>query len=96
VPDHPFREVVFPNVQPEPSLAQFEAIPSSPITSHTRKQMTKIKHQLQPHCEHSAKILPMRKVTYFVVITEQTDDTISILKALITRSNALTGCYQVG
>jgi len=22
VPDHPFREVVFPNVHPEPSLAQ--------------------------------------------------------------------------
>ena len=32
----PFREVVFPNVQPEPSLVQLEAIPSSPITSHTR------------------------------------------------------------
>ena len=32
MPDHPFREVVFPNVQPEPSLAQLEAIPSSPIT----------------------------------------------------------------
>jgi len=26
VPDHPFREVVFPNVQPEPSLAQLEVI----------------------------------------------------------------------
>ena len=38
VPDHPFREVVFPNVQPEPSLAQLEAIPSSPITSHTREE----------------------------------------------------------
>ena len=37
VPDHPFREV-FPNVQPEPSLAQLEAIPSSPITSHTREE----------------------------------------------------------
>ena len=33
VPDHPFKEVVFPNVQPDPSLAQFEAIPSGPITS---------------------------------------------------------------
>jgi len=30
VPDHPFREVVFPNVQPESSLEQLEAIPSSP------------------------------------------------------------------
>ena len=29
VPDHSFREVVFPNVQPETSLAQLEAIPSS-------------------------------------------------------------------
>ena len=38
VPDHPFREVVFPNVQPEPSLAQLEAIPSSPITSHMREE----------------------------------------------------------
>jgi len=36
VPDHPFREVVFPNVQPESSLVQLEAIPSSPITSHAR------------------------------------------------------------
>ena len=36
VPDHPFREVVFPNIQSESSLAQLEAIPSSPITSHTR------------------------------------------------------------
>ena len=26
VPDHPFREVIFPNVQPEPSLAQLEAM----------------------------------------------------------------------
>jgi len=25
VPDHPFREAVFPNVQPEPSLLQLEA-----------------------------------------------------------------------
>ena len=38
VPDHPFREVVFPNIQPEPSLVQLEAIPSSPITSHTREE----------------------------------------------------------
>ena len=38
VPDHPFREVAFPNIQPEPSLAQFEAIPSSPITSHMREE----------------------------------------------------------
>ena len=38
MPDHPFREVVFPNVQPESSLAQLEAIPSSPITSHTREE----------------------------------------------------------
>jgi len=35
VPDRPFREVVFPNVQPESSLAQLEAIPSSPLlTKH--------------------------------------------------------------
>ena len=26
VPDHPFREAVFPNIQPEPSLVQLEAI----------------------------------------------------------------------
>jgi len=38
VPDHPFREVGFPNVQPEPPLAQLEAIPSSPITSYTREE----------------------------------------------------------
>ena len=38
MPDHPFREVLFPNVQPESSLVQLEAIPSSPITSHTREE----------------------------------------------------------
>ena len=38
VPDHPFREAVFPNVQPQPSLAQLEVIPSSPITSHMREE----------------------------------------------------------
>ena len=38
VPDHPFREVVFPNVQPESSLMQREAIPSRPITSHMREE----------------------------------------------------------
>ena len=31
VPDHCFGEV-FPNIQPEPPLMQFEAIPSSSIT----------------------------------------------------------------
>jgi len=36
VPDHPFREVEFPNIQPESSLEQLEAIPSSP-TSYTRE-----------------------------------------------------------
>jgi len=38
VPDYPFREVVFPNIQTESSLAQLEAIPSSPITSHPREE----------------------------------------------------------
>jgi len=38
VPDHPFREVVIPNVPPESSLAQLEAIPSRPITSHPREE----------------------------------------------------------
>jgi len=39
VPDHPFREVVFPNIQPEPSLVQLEAIPSSPVTGYTREKV---------------------------------------------------------
>jgi len=38
VPEHPFREAVSPNVQPEPSLAQLEAIPSSPITGYVREE----------------------------------------------------------
>ena len=38
VPDHSFREVVFPNIYPEPSLVQLEAIPSSPITSYAREE----------------------------------------------------------
>jgi len=36
--ENTFREVVFMNVQPEPSLVQLEAIPSSPITSHRREE----------------------------------------------------------
>ena len=32
------EKVVFPNIQPEPSLVQLEAIPSSPITSYTREE----------------------------------------------------------
>ena len=42
VPDHPFREVVFPNVQPESSLAQLEAIPSSPKHQHVLASSPKI------------------------------------------------------
>jgi len=38
VPDHPFREVTFPNVQAEPSQAQLEAIPSSPISGYMREE----------------------------------------------------------
>ena len=38
MPDHPFREVVFPDIQPEPSLEQLEAIPCSPITNHMREE----------------------------------------------------------
>ena len=38
MPDHSFREVLFPNVQPEPSLVQLEAIPSSPITRYRREE----------------------------------------------------------
>lgn len=29
-PEHPFGEDIFPNTQPEPSLAQFKAILPSP------------------------------------------------------------------
>ena len=35
VPDHPFREAVFPNVQPESSLAQLEAMNSMLIPCST-------------------------------------------------------------
>ena len=38
VPDHSFKEVVFPNIQPESPLAQLETIPSSPITSYMREE----------------------------------------------------------
>ena len=37
MPDHSSREVVFPNIQPEYSLAQLEAIPSSPTTSQVEE-----------------------------------------------------------
>jgi len=38
VPGHSFRKVVLPNIQPEPPVAQFEAIPSSPITGYMREE----------------------------------------------------------
>ena len=37
-PDHSLREVVFPNIQPESSLTQLEAIPSSPIASYVGEE----------------------------------------------------------
>ena len=37
-PDHSFREEIFPNIQPEPPLAQLEAIPSHPVSSYTGKE----------------------------------------------------------
>ena len=38
MPDHIFGKEVFPNIQPEPSLAQPEAIPSLPITSYVGEE----------------------------------------------------------
>jgi len=38
VPDHSFRKAMFPNIQPESSQGQLEAIASSPITSYTREE----------------------------------------------------------
>ena len=38
VPDHSFGEEIFPNIQPEPSPMQLEAIPSHPIASHVEKE----------------------------------------------------------
>ena len=38
MPDNSFREVVFPNIQPESPLVLLEAIPSSPITSYTTEE----------------------------------------------------------
>ena len=38
VPGHPFRQVVFPNVQPESPLVQLVTIPSSPIPDYMREE----------------------------------------------------------
>ena len=38
MPDHCSWEEIFPNIQPEPPLAQFEAIPSSPLTRYVGKE----------------------------------------------------------
>ena len=38
VPDHSFRKIVFPNVQPKSPLAQLEAIPSGPLNSYAREE----------------------------------------------------------
>ena len=46
MPDHPFREVVFPNVQPESSLAQLEAIPSESLFFLDFLDVTSYKHKL--------------------------------------------------
>ena len=40
MPDHPFREEIFPNIQPEPPLVQLDAIPSHPITSYVGEEAT--------------------------------------------------------
>ena len=34
MPDHSFGEEIFPNIQPEPSLARLEAIPSNLVVSY--------------------------------------------------------------
>ena len=56
MPGHPFREVVFPNVQPEPPLVQFEAIPSSSITSQLGEEAQFPSVLLRQSLTHLAEI----------------------------------------
>ena len=37
-PDYSFGEEIFPNIQPEPPLAQLKAIPSSAIASYAGEE----------------------------------------------------------
>jgi len=53
VPDHPFREVIFPNVQPEPSLAQLEA------TRRLRDFINAYKYVIVPILLTPAKLFSM-------------------------------------
>jgi len=41
-----FREVAFPNIQPEPLLVQLEAIPSHPITVSWERRLILTSPQL--------------------------------------------------
>ena len=38
LPHHSFQEEIFPNIQPEPLLAQLEAFTSHPIASYPEKE----------------------------------------------------------
>ena len=48
VPDHPFREVVFPNVQPEPPLAQLEVLSLHLVLSLVTREKRLTPSSLQP------------------------------------------------
>ena len=39
MPDHFFFFLIFPNIQPEPSLVLLEAIPTSPVTSYAGEEV---------------------------------------------------------
>ena len=68
MPDHSFREVVFPNVQPESSLAQLEAIPSSPI-SYTVLFLQGGKEEYQCLQEGKCTRLWVEEVTFLLHIS---------------------------
>ncbi|PKU28032.1 hypothetical protein llap_21664 [Limosa lapponica baueri] len=57
--DNPFSEEIFPNIQPEPPLAQVEAISSCPIAC----DLDKLK-DVQPHlCEYlDVCLVPQQEV----------------------------------
>ena len=38
MPDHSFREEIFPNIQPEPPLAQLQAIPFRSISTYAGEE----------------------------------------------------------
>jgi len=106
VPDHPFREVVFSDIQSEPSLAQLEAIPSSPSTRHTRgeaePQLTTTSLHIVIESNKVSSQPPLLQTEQFQLLQPllirpalQTPDIVSLRLLTLHNSLYLTHCLSL-